>query len=126
MNYFEFHYKRYKKRKLIRKLIDDYEDLKECLIYAQINNVDFYEFLDIYIWSTSFNAGVCLLINDKYDKNIRNHNIWINRHTEKRWFHKFCGYWCKPLHDCIEYDELTEAIQKRIDILYTELHNPKI
>jgi len=126
MNYFKFLYRRYKKRSIIRKLIDDYEDLKESVIYAQINNIDFYEFLDTYVWPTPLNRGVCLLITSKYHKNIVNHNIWIRRHIEKRWFHEHYEYWCKPLHDCKQYCELNEAIQKRIDILYTELHNPKI
>lgn len=126
MNYFKFLYRRYKKRSIIRKLINDYEDLKESVIYAQINNVDFYEFLSTYIWYKPISLGVCSLICNKYHKNISFHRIWIERHAVKGWHLDFTGYWCKPLFKCSKYDELTEVIQKRIDILYTELHNPKI
>lgn len=126
MNYFKFLYERYKKRSIIRKLIDDYEDLKESVIYAQINNVDFYEFLSTYIWYKPISLGVCSLICNKYHKNVSFHLIWIERYAIKSFQSIIAGYWCKPLCWCIEYDELTEAIQKRIDILYTELKNPKI
>lgn len=126
MNYFKFLYRRYKKRSIIRKLINDYEDLKESVIYAQINNVDFYEFLYTYIWYKPISSGICLLISTKYHKRIGFHHIWIGRYAKKEWHLHFAGYWCKPLAKCSKYDELIEAIQKRIDILYTELHNPKI
>lgn len=126
MNYFKFLYKRRQKRQLIRKLIDDYNDFHESVICTEMHKIDFMDFKNGYLES-NFECGVCYLSYWNHDKSIADEK-WIKRHAVPICINTICysGYWCKPLYECNSYEELHENIQKRINILYIELNNPKI
>lgn len=126
MNYFKFLYERYKKRNLIYKLIEDYKDFEEEVLYAEMNSVDILEFQDEVLLDSHLDQGVCSLAYWKYDKYIGD-TEWVRRHIKYDVTSpKYAMFWCLPLFACSNYEELHENIQKRINILYTELNNPKI